>query len=131
MPKSQEVRINSSSNSQPEVNCLEVLARDFARRLRRTFPEKIAQDARAFKKAVLRCIRRELPPGRGRPNDPRIDAAVRLIESGRSARDVLRLQVPGYNGLDTYGRYLAEKGLRAAVSRRRKQKACGSPEGAS
>ena len=123
MPKPQVISTDSAQGSPSEVNRLELLARDFAARLQRTFPQRIAQDPRAFKKAVLRCVRKELPPRRGRPNDPRIDAAVRMIESGKSARDVLRVQVPGFSQLDTYGRYLAEKGLRAAVSRRRKQKA--------
>ena len=40
----------------------------------------------AFKTSVLRLIRRELPPRRGRPNDPRIDAAVRIGHSGLTAR---------------------------------------------
>jgi len=43
-----------------------------------------------------------------------------MVEQGRSVRDALRAQVPGLDAVDTYGRYLAEKGLRAAIARRRK-----------
>ena len=99
----------------------EIIVRQFAFRLKRDFANEIARDARGFKKSVLRWVRQELPPRRGRPNDPRLDAAARMIGQGKTAREVLRAQVPGYSRLDTYGRYLAEKGLRAAISRRRKQ----------
>jgi len=94
-----------------------------AARLKREFADQIFHDPAGFKKRVIRFIRHELPPRPGRPNDPRIDAAVRLMEKGRTIKDVLRLQIPGFDKLDTYGRYLAEKGLRAAISRRRKRSA--------
>lgn len=92
----------------------------FASKLRSRFQVQIARDARGFKKLFIRLIRRELPPRPGRPNDPRIDAAVRMVQQGRTVKDVLRAQVPGFDALDTYGRYLAEKGLRAAIARRQK-----------
>jgi len=44
---------------------------DFASFLRIHFVDTIAADPRAFKKLVLRLIRRDLPPKPGRPNDPR------------------------------------------------------------
>jgi len=79
-------------------------------------------------KMILRLVRRELPPKRGRPNDPQIDSAVRLVQRGKTIKQVLRLQIPGFDKLDTYGRYLAEKGLRAAIARRRNRSTpCGSP----
>ena len=111
------------SNSGPVEVCLshtsaEAAAREFASFLRTHFAQEIARDAKAFKKCVLRWIRRELPPRRGRPNDPRIDAAVRMVQQGRSVKDVLRLQIPEFDSLDTYGGYLAEKGLRTAITRR-------------
>jgi hypothetical protein len=99
---------------------LEAMTRDFAHRLKRNFAHEITQDAKEFKKRVLQFVRRELPPRRGRPNDPRLDAAARMVANGRSLREVLRAQVPSFDGLDTYGRYLAEKGLRSAVTRRRR-----------
>jgi hypothetical protein len=81
----------------------------------------VARGPSTFKKQVVRLLRRELPPRPGRPNDPRLDAAVRLVEQGKSVRQVLRLQIPGFEHLDFYGRYLAEKGLRAALARRRRK----------
>lgn len=109
---------------------LESSVRQFALRLKDDFANEIACDARGFKKKVLHWLRQELPPRRGRPNDPRLDAAARMIAQGKTTREVLAAQVPGFGRLDTYGRYLAEKGLRAAIGRRRKQKraAENSPE---
>jgi hypothetical protein len=92
----------------------------FASKLRSRFRDQIARDAREFKKLVLRLMRRELPPRPGRPNDPRLDAACRMIHQGKTVKQVLRVQVPDFDRLDTYGRYLAEKGLRAALVRRRR-----------
>lgn len=87
----------------------------------------ISADPKGFNKIVLRLVRMGLPPRRGRPNDPKIEAAVRLVEQGKSVKTVLRSQIPGFGKLDTYGRYLAEKGLRAAISRRRKRLALRRP----
>jgi len=101
---------------------------DFASFLKIHFSDNITADPRAFKKIVLHLIRRELPPRRGRPNDPQIDAAVRLVQQGKTVKDVLRLQIPGFDRLDTYGRYLAEKGLRTAIARRRKPPASGDSD---
>ena len=90
----------------------------FAAQLTKKFALEIALDASRFEKQVLRLVRRGLPPRRGRPNNPRIDAAVRMVQQGKTIKDILRLQIPGFDGLDTYGRYLAEKGLRSAIARR-------------
>ena len=97
--------------------------RDFVQQLRRNHASDIARDARGFKKQVVTLIRRELPPRRGRPNDPRIDAALEMIQQGKSMKEILRCQIPDFQQMDTYGRYLAEKGLRTAIARRRR----GSP----
>jgi len=99
---------------------LDVFAGDFAEIIRREFAQEIARDPKGTKTFVLRVVRRHLPPRRGRPNDPRIDAAVRMIEQGKSVKEILRLQIPGFETLDSYGRYLADKGLRTAITRRRK-----------
>ena len=99
------------------------LARDvrgFVQQLQRNHASDIARDARGFKKQVVTLIRRELPPRRGRPNDPRIDAALQMIERRKSVKEILRCQIPGFEQMDTYGRYLAEKGLRTAIARRRR-----------
>jgi hypothetical protein len=100
---------------------LEETVIQFVTGVRSRFQDQIASDARGFKKLIIRLVRRQLPPRPGRPNDPQIDAAFRLVQQGRTVKDVLRLQIPGFERLDTYGRYLAEKGLRAAIARRRKR----------
>jgi hypothetical protein len=100
---------------------LEVLVRDFVAQVRRDYCGELARDPKALKAAVLRLVRCELPLRRGRPNDPRIDAAVRMREQGKSIREILELQTRNFDKVDTYGRYLAEKGLRTAVTRRRKR----------
>lgn len=97
--------------------------RDFAAKLKRDFSEELTTEARGFKKRAVRLFRRELPPGRGRPSDPLLDAGARMVDEGKPARDVLRWLVPGYDQLDTVGRYLTAKGLRAALARRRKRSA--------
>jgi hypothetical protein len=102
------------------VQTLEQAIRQFGNRLKREFAEEMTRTPAIFKKQVVRLIRQELPPRRGRPNDPRLDAAVKMVEKGKPLKDVLRLQIPGFDVLDTYSRYLAEKGLRAALSRRRR-----------
>jgi hypothetical protein len=101
---------------------LEALTGDFAARVKREFAAEISSDPKAFKTSVLRLLRQALPLRRGRPNDPRIDAAVRMREQGKSIREILELQTRNFDKVDTYGRYLAEKGLRTAVTRRRKRR---------
>ena len=100
---------------------LESLTADFAEQLRGEFAQEIARDPKAFKTYLIRLLRRTLPPRRGRPNDPRIDAAMEMIEQGRTIKEVLRSQITHFEKLDAYGRYLAEKGLRGAIARRRKR----------
>jgi len=99
---------------------LEALTGNFADQIKREFAAEISSDPKAFKTSVLRLLRRALPLRRGRPNNPRIDAAVRMLEQGKSVKEILRIQTRGFDKLDTYGRYLAEKGLRSAIARRRK-----------
>ena len=90
----------------------------FAGRLQCDFAQEIANDPRELKKQILRLVRRELPPKRGRPANPQIEAAIVLLQQGKSVRDVLRCQIPNFDQLDAYGRYLAEKGLRQGLARR-------------
>ena len=103
------------------VRSLEDAARDFSDRLKRDFSQEIARNPRDFKKQVLRLVRRTLPPRRGRPNNPHIDTAMRMIEQGKTTKEILRSQITDFEKLDTYGRYLAEKGLRSAIARRRRR----------
>lgn len=70
MPKPQTLKTCLLPDSQPQADRLELLARNFVNHLRRTFREDMASDPRGFKKAVLRSIRRELPPRCGRPDLP-------------------------------------------------------------
>jgi hypothetical protein len=109
------VCLNSDS-----ANRLETLTRDFTAHIRRDFAQEITSDPKTFKKSLLKLIGRQLPPRRGRPNDPRLDVAVRMVERGKTVKEVLRMQIPDFDKLDTFGRYLVEKGLRAAIARRRK-----------
>ena len=97
---------------------LESAIQNFADRLRRDFAPEITHDPRDFKKRVLRLIRCQLPPRRGRPASPQIEVALSMLRQGKSVRDALRSQISGFDQLDTYGRYLAEKGLRQALARR-------------
>lgn len=97
---------------------LEALARDFAHRLRREFAQEIASSPREFKKRVVGLIRRELPPGPGRPGDPRYDQAARMADQGKTVAAILRCQDPQFDALDPWTRMLASRGLRAALRRR-------------
>jgi hypothetical protein len=100
---------------------LETLVRDFAAQVRHDCGVEIERDPKAFRAAILRLVRNEMPLRRGRPNNPRIDAAVRMHEEGKTIKEILQLQTRNFDKVDTYGRYLAEKGLRTAVTRRRKR----------
>ena len=100
---------------------LEAMTRAFGAQLRRDCREELNRNPKAIRTAILRLVRHELPLRRGRPNDPKLDEAMLLLNEGKSVKEILRLQTTGFDGLDPYGRYLAEKGLRAAISRRRKQ----------
>lgn len=108
------------SNSQ-SADSVERTITSFIKQLRRRFEIDLARDPKAFKKRVVKLVRRELPPRRGRPNDPRLDAAAQMVGHGKPLKEVLRSQIPNFDKLDTYGRYLAEKGLRAALTRRRRR----------
>jgi len=116
-PRFRETSVNSRRAVSSQN--IEQTISQFVSGLRGRFQDQIARDPQGFKKQIIRLIRQQLPPRRGRPNNPRIDAAVRMVHQGKTVKDVLRSQIPGFNSLDTYGRYLAEKGLRAAIARRR------------
>jgi hypothetical protein len=92
---------------------------EFVSELRSRFREQSERDPAGFKKQVVKLVRRHLPPRPGRPNDPRIDSAVQMVQQGSTVKEVLYSQIPGFKNLDSYGRYLAEKGLRTAIARRR------------
>jgi len=109
-------------DAEPRTKLIETLTVDFTEQLRSQFAFEISCDPKAFKALVIRLFRKHLPLRRGRPNDPRIDTAMRLIAQGKTINEVLRSQISGFEKLDAYGRYLAEKGLRGAIARRHKRK---------
>jgi hypothetical protein len=110
------------------LRSLEDAAHDFAARLRRDFSQEIARNPHDFKKLLLRLIRQELPPRRGRPSNPQIDAALAMLHQGKTVRDILRTQIQGFDQLDTYGCMLAEKALRQALARRQ-EAVCNTASG--
>lgn len=95
---------------------------DFTGQLREKFRQEILTNPRDFKKQVLHAIRRELPPGRGRPASPRIEAAIEMLRQGKTVSEVLQGQIEGFDQVDAYGRYLMEKALRQAMARRRQRR---------
>jgi hypothetical protein len=113
--------MSGCSKTRPLPERLEAFTGQFAEQIKRIFAEELARDPKAVKAAVLRLLRQALLLRRGRPNDPRIDAAVRMLEQGKSVKEILRFQTRNFDKVDTYGRYLAEKGLRTAVTRRHKR----------
>src|SRR5437879_3907850 len=91
------------------LKSLQSVTHEFTHQLRRDFAQEISRDPRNFKKRVLALVRCDLPLRPGRPKNPRLDAAFQLVKQGRSIKDVLGLQIPGFVEMDAYGRYLAGK----------------------
>jgi hypothetical protein len=123
-----------NSNSGPVEVCLsstslEAAVYEFASFLKAHFVEKMTAEPRVVKKAVLRLVRQELPPWRGRPNDSRLDTAAQIVGQGKSVKDALHILIRDFDQINVYGRYLAEKGLRSALARRRKNKQRFHPSG--
>ena len=56
------------------IEALEAATREFCGRLKRDFESEVTRWPRDFKAAVVRLIRRYLPPRRGRPRDPRAES---------------------------------------------------------
>lgn len=104
------------------------VAADFIDSLRHqpVFARAMDTDPRAFRQDLLRAIRAQLRLRRGRRSDPRLDRACELLEQGLSVVGVLSSQISGFELLDPYTRYLAERGLRQAAARRKKWEK-GSP----
>ena len=87
------------------------------------FAEAVSADMRGFRADVLRAVRAQFRLRRGCRPDPLLDRACELMSQGKTAPEVLRSQIPGFDALDPYTRYLAGKGLRqAAVRRNRRSK---------
>ena len=98
------------------------MAADFMESLRHDaeFARAMNDDPRAFRADLIRAIRAQLRLRRGRHSDPKLDHAYELLRQGQSVAAVLRSQIPAYESLDPYTKYLAERGLRQAAARRKK-----------
>jgi hypothetical protein len=68
------------------VKSLETVTGDFVVCLKREFAAEISRHPREFKKQVLRFIRHGLPPQRGRPRDPKTEAALAMLQQGKTVR---------------------------------------------
>lgn len=104
---------------------LEGRVRKFAACLRCDFAEAIARDPAAFKKQVVRLIRRELPPGPGRPLSEAVTCATEMRAQAHPWSAIYRQCIPGLGELGPGDRALAMSRLRTAVRgrrHRRKQK---------
>jgi hypothetical protein len=86
----------------------------------RDFAQSIRADPAGFRADLESAMRVQFPMRRGRPTDPQLDAACRMVGEGKSVPEVLRTQIPGWDSLDPYARYLTAKGLRQAVVRRKR-----------
>lgn len=80
-----------------------------------------AQDRKGFRATLIGIIIETFPLKRGRPPDPLIDEACKLLREGKSVPGILREQIKDWATLDKYTRYLAAKGLRQAAARRHKK----------
>ncbi len=78
---------------------LEGRVRKFAACLRCDFAEEIARDPGAFKKQVVRLLRHELPPARGRPLSEPVTCATEMRAKAQPWLAIYRQCIPGYGGL--------------------------------
>jgi hypothetical protein len=101
---------------------LEMALRRFATRLRRDYAAEIARDARGFKKDVVRLLRRELPPGPGRPPDEAVTRATNMRAKDQPWATIYCQCIPGYGSLNPGDRQLAASRLRTAVRSRRNRR---------
>jgi len=79
----------------------------------------IRSSPRNFRADLLGLIRAQFPLRRGRPPDPQLDKAYRMVAEGKSVPQVARKQFSDWSRKDPYERYLILKGLGQAVRRRR------------
>ena len=80
----------------------------------------IRSNPRSFRADLQALIRAEFPLRRGRPPDPQLDEAYRMVtEQGKSVSQVARKQFQGWDRRDPYEQYLILRGLRQAVNRRK------------
>lgn len=98
---------------------LERRVRKFAACLKCDFAEAVACDPAAFKKQVVRLLRRELPPGPGRPLSEAVTRATEMRTQVQPWSSIYRQCIPGLGELGPGDRSLAMLRLRTAVRARR------------
>lgn len=91
----------------------------FASLLKIHFANLISEDPTEFKKVVLHLVRRELPPGRGRPCDDAVTRASDLLATGKPWQKIYPSCIPDFKYLDPASRQVAQSRLRCAVRSRR------------
>jgi hypothetical protein len=103
---------------------LSTLTKGFAALLRRDRQLRpfIKRDLGGFRDDLQRQIRAVFPIPRGAKRKAHLDEAYRLMKRGMSSTEILRLQVPNWDELDTYTRYLMNKAVCQAYSRRNRSK---------
>lgn len=101
------------------VLSIEQEAKRFTRRLRREFGALIQMDAKTFKKCVMSCVRRGLPPFVGRPSDDAITRAIELRKQGIPWKEIYPQCISNHACLSPAERRQAEGNLRAAKRSRK------------
>jgi hypothetical protein len=102
------------------VKRLKAAAHDFAGFLRREFAREIGRRSCRFQKASRetdssRATAQAGSSERSPPRFRRLHGEARKVGKGCTP-----IPDPNFDELDTYSRYLAEKGLHAAIARRRR-----------
>jgi len=110
------------------VLSIEQEAKRFTRRLRREFGALIQMDAKTFKKCVMSCVRRGLPPFVGRPSDDAITRAIELRKQGLPWKEIYQQCISNHACLPPAERHQTQIKLRDACrsrknARRRRGKA--------
>jgi len=106
------------STGKPALS-IEQEAKRFTKRLRREFAELIQVDAKTFKKCVMSCVRRGLPPFVGRPSDDAITRAIELYKQRVPWKEIYPQCITNHACLSLAERRQAESNLRAAKRSRK------------
>lgn len=108
-----------SEGTNPGRPNLAVTVQRFAARLRRDFAPVIARDPKKFKRQVVFFLKRELPPGPGRPAEDATTRAIALRKQHVEWKAIYPQCIPHHSELPPAERRLAEQNLRAAPRSRR------------
>lgn len=107
------VRAKTDAVSLPSV--MRLIASDLMQR----FSTMIAADPTRFKKQVVYYLKRNLPPGPGRPAEDAITKAMELRTQGHSWQFIYQLCIANHLHLPPAERRVAQDNLRAACRSRR------------